>query len=191
MVIGIGHNIITLAADTNDSLINRIFGLDGQLGMDALILALAVLFLFFFLSYLVFNPARDLMKKRQEKIKGEMDHAAKENEIALKFKAQYNEKLANAATEVDEIISEGRKKALKRENEIVEEANMEAKRIRERAQKETELEKSKMQDEFKQEMISVATIMAEKMISGSIDEAKQAKLIEEALNEMGDETWRS
>lgn len=191
-LINISRNIITLAADTeDDGLINRIFGLDGQLGVDVIIVALAVMFLFFLLSYLVFNPARDLMKKRQEKIQGEMALAAKDKEEAAKYKAEYNQKLANAAAEADEILSEGRKKALKREGDIIDEANNEAKRIRERAEKEALLEKNKMQDEFKQEMISVAAIMAEKMISKDIDESKQAELIEEALNEMGDETWRS
>lgn len=191
-IINIGRNIIALAADTeSDGLWNRIFGIDGQLGVDVIIVALAVLFLFFLLSYLVFNPARDLLKKRQAKIQGEMDFASKEREDAIKYKAEYNEKLENAAIEVDEIISEGRKKALKRENDIVNEANNEAKRIRERAEKEALLEMNKMQDEFKQEMISVAAVMAEKMISKNLDDLKQAELVEEALNEMGDETWRS
>jgi F-type H+-transporting ATPase subunit b len=52
---------------------NRIFGLDAQLIADAVILALAVGFLFFLLSYLLFNPARELMAKRQAKIKEEME----------------------------------------------------------------------------------------------------------------------
>lgn len=191
LIIGMGQRMAFLAAETDEGIVNRIFGLDGQLGMDAIILALAVLFLFFLLSYLVFNPARDLLQKRQAKIRGEMDFAAKEKEDALKFKEEYSVKLTNAAIEVDKIISDGRKKALKREDDIVNDAKKEAERIRERAEKEALLEKNKMQDEFKQEMISVAAVMAEKMISGSIDETKQAELIEEALNEMGDETWRN
>lgn len=172
------------------TMLNRIFGLDGQLGFDALLLALAVFAMFFILSYLVFNPARDLLKRRQEKIEAEMAKAAKDMDAANMAKAQYEAKLAGAAGEVDEILSEGRKKALKRENEIIEEADAEAARIRERAKKEAELEKSRMQDEFKQEMISVATAMAGKMISGSMDAEKQAQLIDEALNEMGDDTWQ-
>lgn len=48
-----------------------------------------------------------------------------------------------------------------------------------------------MKDEVKQEMISVAAIMAGKIISTSIDEDEQAKLIEDTLTEMGDDTWQS
>lgn len=187
---GIAARTVMLAADGEDSLFNRIFGLDFQLGVDAVILALAVFFLFMLMSYLVFNPARELMKKRQARIQDTMDHAAREQQEAETFKAEYESKLKNAGNEVEEILSEGRKKALKRENEILEEADIEAKRIAERARKDAELEKSKMQDEFKKEMVSVAAAIAGRFISESIDNSKQAELVEEALNEMGDETWR-
>ncbi len=179
-----------LAAQEEEGLFNRIFGLDFQLGVDVIILALAVFCLFLLMSYLMFNPARELMKKRQEKIQDTMDNAQKEKQDAVAFKAEYEGKLKTAENEVEEILSEGRKKAVKRENEILEQAGLEAKRITERAQKEAELEKNKMQDEFKKEMVSVAAAMAGRFISEGIDEKKQAELVDEALNEMGDETWR-
>lgn len=189
-MIGAAAHTVLLETDGGSSLFNRIFGLDSQLGMDAVILALAVFFLFMLLSYLVFNPARELMKKRQARIQDTLDNAAKEKKDALAFKAEYDGKLRNADKEVDTILSEGRKKALKRENEIIEEANKEAKRIAERAEKEAELERNKMQDEFKKEMVSVAAAMAGKFVSSSLNEAKQTELVNEALNEMGDDTWR-
>lgn len=44
---------------------------------------------------------------------------------------------------------------------------------------------------MKQEMISVASVMAGKIIKSSIDEQTQNKLFDETLREMGDETWQS
>lgn len=169
---------------------NRLFGLDLQLGADAVILALAVFFLFFIMSYLLFNPARELMKKRQDRIREEMTTAAREKADAIRMKEEYTEKLAHAEKDVDEILSAGRKKALAREMEIVNEAKTEAARVMERAEKEIELEKSKVRDEVKQEMIDVAQLMAGKIISASIDDETQARLIDEALNEMGENTWQ-
>ena len=64
-------------------------------------------------------------------------------------------------------------------------------RIMERASREIELEKSKMKDEVKQEMVAVATVMAGKFVASSLDSEKQAQLIDEALNEMGDDTWQN
>ena len=60
LALGIKPSVV-LAAE-QEGLFNRIFGLDAQLIADAVILALAVGFLFFLLSALLFNPARELMK---------------------------------------------------------------------------------------------------------------------------------
>ena len=189
LLAGISHTApVVLEAESGMS--NRIFGLDLQLGADAVILALAVFFLFFIMSYLLFNPARELMKKRQDKIREEMDTAAKEKADAIEMKKEYTAKISRADKDVDEILSAGRKKALARENEIVNEAKAEAARVMERAEKEIELEKGKVRDEIKQEMIDVAQVMAGKIISASIDEETQARLIDEALNEMGENTWQ-
>ena len=170
---------------------NRIFGLDPQLLADVVILALAVGFLFFLMSYLLFNPARELMKKRQDKIREEMETASRDMAEANKMKAEYTAKLAAADKDVDAILSEGRKKALARENEIVAEAKEEAARVMERAEREIELEKSKVRDEVKQEMIGVAREMAGKFVAASLDAKAQAKLVDEALNEMGEDTWQN
>ena len=79
---------------------------------------------------------------------------------------------------------------LKKEAEIVAGAQEEAARITQRANKEIELEKSKMKDEVKKEMISVASMMAGKFVAESMDDKKQAQLVDEALKEIGDDTWR-
>ncbi len=170
---------------------NRIFGLDFQLGFDAFVQMLAVGFLFFFLSFVLWNPARNMIQKRRDKIKEEMETAKNNLESATAMKAEYDEKLKNADKDVEDILSEGRKKALSRENEIVAEANEEAKRIRDRAEREIELEKSKARDELKQEMITVAGAIAGKFVAEKLDADAQAGLINDALNEMGEDTWQN
>jgi len=184
-------NLVFLVAEAEPKMEGYIFGLTPQLLLDSLILLLAVGFMFFLLSYLLFNPARELLNKRREKIANEMADAAKEKADAESFKAEYDAKLKAADKEVEVILSEGRKKALKREDEIVNEAKTEASRIMERASREIELEKSKMKDEVKQEMVAVATVMAGKFVASSLDSEKQAQLIDEALSEMGDDTWQN
>ena len=120
-----------------------------------------------------------------------MEQSLKDKEKAMEFKEEYEAKLKSASLKVDEILSEGRKKAIAKENEIVNAAQEEAHRIRERANREIELEKNKLKDEVKQEMISVASAMAGKIIGQSIDESKQNQLVEETLNEIGDHTWQN
>ena len=168
-----------------------IFGLDPQLLVDSAITILAMFFVFLLLSYLLFNPARNLMEKRQEGIREQMETAAREKQDAIQFKAEYDEKIKNVQKETDEILSEARKKALKKESVMLEEAREEAAQIVARANREVELEKSKVKDEMKQEIINVATAMAGKIVASSLDESKQSQLLADTLEELGDETWLS
>ena len=176
-------NGLVKVALAGDGLGDYIFGLDPQLLVDSAITILAMFVMFLLLSYLLFNPARDLLKKRQEYIKEQLEEAAKEKKDAIEFKA--------VDKEAEQILSQTKKNAVKRENEIVDEAKAEAARIVDRANHDIELEKSKVKDDVKKEMISVATVMAEKIVASSLDEEKQSQLITDTLEEMGEETWLS
>ncbi len=167
----------------------RVFGLDWQLVFDVLVQGLAVFLLFIFLSYILIEPVKKVLEERREKIKNDVESAEKDREEAARLKADYDTKIKQADTEAGEILSAARKKAIKNEENIIAEANAEASRIISRANQEAELEKSKVKDEVRQEIISVATVMAGKFVESSMDEEKQASLIDETLKEMGDSTW--
>ncbi len=169
----------------------RLFDLDVQLLADTILLAIAVFILFIILGYLLFNPVRDMLRKRQEKIRNDLDTAAKEKEDAMSSKAEYEAKLRNVEKEAEGILSEARKKALANENRIIAEAKDEAARIIERANVEAQLEKQKMVDEVKQEMVTIASALAGKVVAASMDTTIQDALVEETLKEMGDDTWLS
>ena len=121
----------------------RLFGLDAQLLFEVVLSMIAVFTLFLALSYILFNPVRDMLKKRQEMVQETKDTANKEKEDALKLKAEYDVKLKNAETEAEEILTEARKRALKNERAILEEAKEEAARIIANANVQIELEKKK------------------------------------------------
>ncbi len=188
-ILAVQNMSVTLAEE--GGVWKRIFGLDAQLLFDTCITLVAMLVLFVLLSYLLFNPARALIKKRQALIANDMADAKKEKEEAIAFKEEYDSRLKAVKVEADEIMSQTRKKAKKQENEIVEEAKEEAHRIINRAHKEAEHQKNKARDEMKKEMISVATLMAEKMVAVSMDEKSQNEMIDNALKEMGESTWQN
>ena len=169
----------------------RLFGLDFQLIADASLMIIAIFFLVLFMGYFLFNPARKLLNDRKEKIRGDLEEAKGNRESAEQLKAEYESKLKDVDKEAESILSDARKRALANENQIIAQAKEEASRIIERARTEAELEKQKMSDDIKKEIISVASVMAGKLATASIDPAMQAQLIEETLKEMGDDTWRN
>ena len=183
--------VISLLLFSSDKTMERLFDLDVQLLHDAILTALALFILFLVLSYLLFNPVRDMLQKRQEKIRSDIESADKDKEEAAQLKSQYDAKLKQADAEVDEILSEARKKALANEAQIVADAKEEAARIIKQARNEAELEKQRAADEMKQEMIQIASLMAGKVVSASIDTTVQSQLVEETLNEIGGEVWQS
>ena len=169
----------------------RLFSLDAQFLFDAIVLALSMLVLFTLLSYILFNPVRDMLEKRRQRVADEQETAKRERQEAVAYKEEYEQKLKEIKKEAEEILSEARKKAMKNEAKIVAEAKEEAARIMERANAEIELEKKHALDDMKQEMIAIATMMAQKVVTASIDTKVQEGLIEETLKEMGEHTWQS
>ncbi len=168
---------------------SRLFDLDWQLIADASLMLIAIFVLFLLLSYLLFNPARKMLNGRTEKIRGELETAKRDMDEAGRLKEEYESKLKNIDREAEAILSEARKKALNNENQIIAQAKEEAARILDRARVEAQLEKQKIADEVKQEIITVASVMAGKVVAASIDTSVQNQLIDETLKEMGDKTW--
>ena len=169
----------------------RLFNLDFQLITDASLMIIAVFVLFLFMSYFLFNPARKMLEGRKEKIKNELDSAEKGMADAKELKLEYEAKLKDINKEAEEILSDARKKALANAAKIEAEAKEEAARIMERARQEAELEKQKAADDVKKEMVSIASLMAGKVVAASIDTTVQESLINETLREIGESTWQS
>ena len=130
----------------------------------------------------------------------ENDLKARESELQMKSK---NLEEVNSALKVllkqrevdkkeaEEILEDARKRAKQREAEILSEAREEANRIVMRGNREVELERKKALDDMKEQIISIASVMAGKVVAASIDTSIQDSLINETLKEMGESTWQS
>ena len=174
---------------TGGESMSRLFDLDWQLLADSCLMIIAIFVRFLILSYFLFNPARKMLNSRREKIQNELQTAKEAMENAQNLKKEYEAKLKDVDKEAEGILSEARRKALGSENQIVAQAKEEAARILERARVEAQLEKQKLSDDVKKEIISVASIMAGKVVSASMDTVVQNQLIDETIKEMGDKTW--
>ena len=169
----------------------RLFTLDAQFLFDTVVMALSMLVMFSLLSYFLFNPVRDMLEKRKQRVFEDHETAKREKEDAIAFKEEYDQKLKQVDKEAEAILSAARKKAMQNEAKIIADAKEESARIIARANAEIELEKKRALDDMKQEMITIASMMAEKVVAASIDTNVQESLIDETLKEMGEGTWLS
>ena len=89
---------------------DRLIGFDPQLLHDAVLTGINVFILFFALSYLLFNPVRDVLEKRRKKIADELEQAAADQTKAASLKEEYEAKLKDVNKEAESILEAARKK---------------------------------------------------------------------------------
>ena len=169
----------------------RLIGFDPQLLFETAVTGVNIFFLFFILSYLIFNPAKEVLRKRREKVATELENAATKESEALALMAEYEKKLSEVNKEAELILEDARKRAKLRESEIIEEAKKQSAIIIERADKEIELEKRKALDDLKSEVVSIASLIASKAVGMSLNVEIQDALVDETLKEMGEDIWQS
>ncbi|MCQ2517994.1 MAG: F0F1 ATP synthase subunit B [Lachnospiraceae bacterium] len=168
---------------------SRLFDLDLQLLQDSVLTLIAVFVLFLAGSYFLFNPVRAFLEKRKQRIADDIQAAKDDKEEARRLKEEYEEKLKNVDSKVEEILSDARKKAVANAEKTVNNAYSEADRIIGNANHEAALEKQRVANEVKDEIVTVASAMAGKIVENSMDEETKKRLLDETLKEMGESTW--
>lgn len=173
-----------------DSGFERLFGLDAQLLFDVAIEFVLLMILYVCISRLFFKPVRQFLQERQKKIDADKAAADKENQEVSRLKGIYDDNLKEAHKEAEGYLSQSRKLALKKQEEIIAQARAEASAIMNRANQEISKEKALIKDDVKREMTSAAAAMAGRFVEVP-DEFRQALLLEETLKEMENHTWQS
>ena len=148
-----------------------------------------VLILFWFLKKFLFVPVQTMMNNRTNEIANSITSGEEKNREADRILAEYSHKISEAQIEGREIIQRASITAEKRAEEIVEQAKDETQKIKDRAYKDIELEKDKAFRSIKTEVADMAVQAAEKLIGKTLDKDTDKNLIDEVINEMGEEKW--
>ena len=173
-----------------DSGYERLFGLDPQLLFDVAVEFILLMLIYICLSKLFFKPVRKFLQERQKKIDDDQAVADEENQAIVELKKVYEGKLNEAHKEAEQYQSQSRKLALKKQEEIIDQARAEASAIMKKANEDILEEKAQIKDDVKLQMTNVAAAMAGHFVEPP-DEFRRALLLEETLKEMGNQTWQS
>lgn len=169
--------------------VSRLFGLDAETVSSSLIVMLSMFVLFILMGYLLFEPVKQFLAQRQEKIANKLHEADEAQYAALKIKEEYEAKLKEVQKDTDRILEEARKKALEKEQKIIANAQQEAEKIVSRGRLEIEREKAQVRDDIRHEIVEVATLLAQKFIETNMSDEKQRQMIRETMDGMGDNAW--
>ena len=145
----------------------------------------------FVLVKFLYNPVKNFMAARADRIRDEIDSANQSAEDARILKARYEELIANIHIKEDEIAKE-RKRASDKDHEIlITEAQKEANEYRRKAYEEIEIERKNAAEDIRKQIIEISTLMAARFVAMSMDKETQDKYIAEALADWSERTWQA
>lgn len=180
------QNLIFLAQAVPDG---RVFGLDSQTLIQIGIQLLNAILLAAALGYLLYNPVKEFMQKRTDRIQKQMDDAEAAKARAEELIAEYKQKLSEIDREREEILEAARLRAAEESKAIIAEAKQEALEQKQRVSESIAAQKERLKEEARLYIIEAASLMAEKYIAQTIDDQIQDKLFAEALAQLEEAQW--
>lgn len=181
------HNLIFLAQTVPEG---RLFGLDSQTLIQIGIQLLNAIILAGGLGYLLYNPVKEFMQKRADRIQNRMDEAEQAKARAEQLIAEYKEKLKEIDQERLEILEAARFQAVEESKAILAEAKFEADEIKRKASESIAAQRERLKEESRLYIIEAASLITEKYIARTIDDAVQDQLFEEAMAQLEEAQWQ-
>lgn len=126
------------------------------------------------------------LKKREETIQQQLEEARRTKREAQSLLEEYRQQLAEARSEAQKIINEGKQLGENMRKEILQKAQQESNEIVKRAQEEIELQKQKALLELKERIADLSLAAASKIMKKSLDPKDHQRLIEDYLAQIGE-----
>jgi F-type H+-transporting ATPase subunit b len=126
----------------------------------------------------------EALDKRQRAIEESIDAADRTRREAESLLAEYRERLTQARSQADEIVTRARRTGESAEAEIVAEARTKREDMMEQTRREIEAETRRAIQQIRVEVADLTVAATEKVTRKTLDSADQKRLVEEALSEL-------
>ncbi|MFB6466231.1 F0F1 ATP synthase subunit B [Cytobacillus sp. Hz8] len=150
-----------------------------QLAMFLILLAL--------LKKFAWGPLMGIMKQREEHIANEINEAEQSRLEVKKLLDEQQSILKEARLEAQNLIENAKKQGDVQRDEIIVLARTEAERVKESAKLEIEQQKEKAVAAIRDQVASLSVLIASKVIEKELSVEDQEKLINEYIQEAGEE----
>lgn len=151
-----------------------------------LVSLLNLVILFLIIKKFLYQPVKNVLKSRQDKIDEQNNKASEYLNDAERTKAELEAKLNDAENQADNILNEATVNAQRRKEKILDEARDEAESIIRQAKTNAELEMKKAESEIKTQIVDVSFELSKKIIEREIKEEDHHKLIDSFITQIGD-----
>ena len=147
---------------------------------------LNLVILFLIIKKFLYQPVKNVLKSRQDKIDEQNNKASEYLSDAERTKAELEAKLNDAENQADNILNEATVNAQRRKEKILDEARDEAESIIRQAKTNAELEMKKAESDIKTQIVDVSFELSKKIIEREIKEEDHHKLIDSFITQIGD-----
>jgi F-type H+-transporting ATPase subunit b len=130
-------------------------------------------------------PVRNMMKRREDRIREDLERAERARVEAEDELAQYRRQLADARNEASRIIEEARQSADEVKHQVRAQAEEEAADVRTRAQEDAQLAANRAQVDLQARVADLSIELAEKIVERNLDRDTQLALVESYIGQVG------
>lgn len=145
---------------------------------------IAFIIIFILLSKLAWPTVLKTLEAREQKIQGDLDAAEKAKADAQANAQTYEQKLQEAKSEAEDILSQARKEAEEERSRILAEAQKDAAATIAKARDAVSSERKKAMIELSGQVVDLSVEIASKIIGDSLSEDQQRRLAEKYLAEV-------
>jgi F-type H+-transporting ATPase subunit b len=138
----------------------------------------------FLLSRLAFPRISEALDKRQRAIEDAIDTAERTRTEAERLLGEYRDRLKEARTQADEIVTRARKAAEEQQRESLDAARARREELLEQTRRDVEAETRRAIAELRAEVADLTILATEKVTRKALDAADQRRLVEEAIGEL-------
>lgn len=164
-----------------------VLGAAGFNGGDILFQLAMFLILMALLKKYAWGPLMGIMKERENHIASEINAAEQSRTEANKSLEEQRQLLKEARLESQTMIENSKKHGEEERAQIIMSARAEADRMKETAKKEIEIEKEKAVAALREQVSSLSVLIAAKVIEKELSAEDQQKLINDYIQEAGEE----
>jgi F-type H+-transporting ATPase subunit b len=157
-----------------------------ELNLTAVLSILNFLLLFFVLKKALFDKFFDVLRRRKEKIEGEMAQAEKIRKEANSIKEDYERKLEETRASSEEVITRAEREAEEIRRQAREKAQQEIQRMYSAAEMQIEQEREKAMADLQNVIVTSAVAMVSRFLKEEMDEAARERYARRMLESMGD-----
>ena len=124
------------------------------------------------------------VEDREKKIQAQLDRAEKANQDAQRLLGDYQQQLARAQGEAQDVLAAGRQAAEKAREEILARARAEHEELIARARREIVAEREKALAELRGEAVELSLAAASKVLERNLDSEADRRLVREYLDSL-------